>query len=90
MTKIYADCADALFPGGHFVVGVKDMMRKKKPYLLHERLAQILEAIGLQHVGNVVLRHYPTTMFINTYQKIHKDAPPPPLFQSIIVFKKPG
>jgi len=83
---IYGACADALEPGGHFVVGVKDMMHKKKPYLLHMYFAEILEAIGLEHAGTVLLRHWPTTMFINTYEKIHGAKPP--LFQTIIVFRK--
>ena len=87
MSKIYFDCIKHLRKGGHFVIGIKDQMRKHKPDLLHEKLGEVIEMIhGMRFVGTAVLRHFPTTLFLNTYEKRYNIRPP--LFQSILVFKK--
>jgi len=88
MTDIYKACVSALQPGGHFVVGVKDMMRKREPFLLHQIYCRILEDLGMEYVGAAFLKHYPGTLFLNTYftaRGVH-----PPYYQTIVVFKKPG
>lgn len=83
---IYEACIDRLESGGHFVIGVKDMMRRKEPYLLHFELAELLESMGLTPVGTAVLRHHPGTWFLNSYEKVHGVKPP--LYQTITVFQK--
>ena len=86
---IYQTCVDNLEPGGHFAFGVKDMMRAKRPFMLHQMLNSLLaERCGLDHVGTAFLRHYPTTYFLNTYYKMYGVHPP--YFQTISVFRKPG
>jgi DNA modification methylase len=85
MDSVYAQCIARLKKGGHFVVGVKDMMKNKKPFLLHERFGQLLEQ-RLEYVGMTVLRHYPPTLHLNTYEKRYGVRPP--LYQTILVFKK--
>ena len=85
---IYMACVDAMKPGGRFVVAVKDMMRKKQPFLLHRDLALLLQKVGLEHEGTAFLKHYPTTLFLNTYFKTHGVHPP--YYQTILVFRKKG
>ena len=90
MVKIYSACVDRLLPGGHFVVGVKDMMRKHKPLMIHQIYCRILEALGLELVGTAFLNHYPRTLFLNTYrnQKHNVHKVDPPFYQTINVFRK--
>lgn len=83
---IYSACSEHLLPGGHFVIGVKDQMRKKEPDGLHIRLAETLEQVGLEFVGTAFLRHYPGTLHIHTYEK--RTGVKPPLYQTITVFRK--
>lgn len=88
MGSIYRDSTQYLLPGGRLVIGVKDQMRNKKPDMLHQKLiVSVLENCpGMTLEGTVVLRHYPTTLFLNTYFRqfgIH-----PPYFQTISVFRK--
>ena len=79
---IWQHCARRLVRGGHFVIGVKDMVRKGQPYLLHKMLCELLDDdMGLSFVGTAFLRHYPGTWFLNT----NKTAPQ---YQTICVFKK--
>lgn len=84
--KLYSVCMEHLVPGGRFVVGVKDQMRNKKPDQLHERLAEVLESIGLLHEGTAFLKHHPTTLHLNTY--FNRYGVHPPYYQTILVFKK--
>jgi hypothetical protein len=87
LRTIYRSCADALVPGGRFVVGVKDMMRRREPFLLHHDLCDLLGAIpGLSFEGTAFLRHYPGTLHLNSYEKRYGRTPP--LYQTISVFKK--
>lgn len=86
MQDIFSNIIGSLKIGGHFIIGVKDMMRNKEYYLLHEKLSDLLANIGLRYVGLALLKHYPTTYFINTYHK--RTGIMPPLYQSITVFKK--
>lgn len=89
LKSIYRVAVDWLSPGGHFVVGVKDMMREKKPFLLHRDLCLLLSSLEpLEFVGMSFLRHYPLTLHLNTYKKFH--GVDPPLYQTIIVFRKGG
>lgn len=87
MEKIYRACVDRLVPGGHFVTGIKDMMRKKAPFLLHKDFCDLLSRIGLQHVGTAFLRHSPSTLFMNTYEQFHGSKPI--FYQTVSVFQKP-
>lgn len=86
--QIYQDCTDFLRPGGVFVVGVKDQMRQKRPDQLHERFAEVLESIGLEHEGTAFLKHYPGTLHLNTYFK--RYGVHPPYYQTILVFRRGG
>lgn len=84
--EIYRACVERLAPNGHFVFGVKDMMRNKAPFLLHERFADLLVNIGLKHVGTAFLKHYPGTLFLNAYEKMHGAKPPS--YQTICAFRR--
>ena len=88
MMKIYAACCERLVPGGHFVIGIKDMSRNKAPFLLHKMFAdQMLEHLPLKLVGTAFLNHYPRTLHLNTCEQRHGFKPP--FYQTITVFKKP-
>jgi hypothetical protein len=84
--SIYGQCIQRLKVGGHFVVGVKDQMRKKKPDRLHVGYCDVLAAFGLTFVGTAFLRHHPGTLFTNSYEKMHGVAPPK--YQTISVFRR--
>jgi hypothetical protein len=86
MEKIYSTCVDHLVPGGHFVIGVKDMVRKKEPFLLHKMYCDLMTRIGLEFVGTAFLKHYPGTLFLNSYEKMHGTKPP--YYQTISEFRK--
>ena len=84
---IYDACVAHLKVGGYFAFGVKDMMRAKKPFMLHQQLNTLLDGRGgLRHVGTAVLKHHPATLFLNTYEKFYGVKPP--LYQTISVFEK--
>jgi len=84
---IYNDCIAHLAPGGYFVVGVKDMIRSKRPFLLHRDIALMLrDRFNMRHVGTAFLKHYPGTLFLNSYEQMHGVKPPS--YQTIIVFQK--
>jgi DNA modification methylase len=90
MARIYEDACRWLKPGGHLVIGVKDMIRDKKPYMLHKFLNSVIELIpGMEFVGVALLPHYPTTLFQNTYNIRFPDVKVP-MYQTISVFKKKG
>jgi hypothetical protein len=90
MGDIYSKCIEKLAPGGHFVTGIKDMMRNKKPFLLHLDFCRLLDELALDYVGTAFLKHYPTTLFMNTYKKHHGGGVINPVFyQTINVFRKP-
>jgi len=83
--SIYVQCIAVLKPGGTFVIGVKDMMRSRKPYKLHELFGDILSK-HLEYRAMVVLLHSPPTLHLNTYEK--KFGVPCPKYQTILVFQK--
>jgi len=84
---IYDACIERLEVGGHFVIGVKDMMRNKEPYLLHKELCDLIAGNDeMEFVGTAFLKHHPGTWFLNSYEKTHGVRPP--LYQTISVFKK--
>lgn len=88
MRDIYRACLDYLVPGGHFVIGVKDMMRNRESFLLHQTFCLMMrDVLHLEHVGNAFLNHYPRTLFLNTYEKFYGVKPP--FYQTICVFEKP-
>lgn len=90
LESIYASCIDRLNVGGRFVVGVKDMVKNKKPYLLHFEIAELLEDMGadmgLEFEGTALLRHYPGTWHLNRAMKENNTAVAQ--YQTITVFKK--
>lgn len=83
--SIYSQCVGLMKPGARFVVGVKDMMRAGKPFKLHEMLGDVLSQF-LSYEGMVLLKHHPTTLFLNTYEK--KTGIKPPLYQTVLIFRK--
>lgn len=88
MAAIYKSCVEYLAPKGHLVIGIKDMVRNKAPFLLHEKFCQMITTqVGLSFVGTAVLRHYPATMAMNTYPKRFPDVKIP-LYQTVSVFRK--
>jgi DNA modification methylase len=85
---IYTNAVKWLKSGGHFVIGIKDMVRDKKPYMLHRHINEVLDTIpGMTFVGTALLPHYPETLFINTYRKRFPEVKLP-VYQTIAVFKK--
>lgn len=93
LTKIYGECIDRLVPGGHVVIGVKDQMRNWQSDLLHKKFCDFLDgtnSFGLEFVGTALLKHYPTTLAMNTYanKKGNTDHVPPAWYQTISVFRK--
>ena len=87
MRVIYAECVKRLETNGRFVIGVKDMMRDRKPFLLHQNFCELLDGLGLVFEGTAFLNHYPRTLHLNTYEG--KFGAVPPFYQTIVVFKKP-
>ena len=85
LKEIYTEACRYLNPGGFFVVGVKDMMRNKAPYPLHEYISNLFEGL-LTYKGMVLLKHYPPTLHLSTYGK--RYGIDPPLYQTITIFKK--
>lgn len=92
MEKIYKACIDRLKPGGHFVIGIKDMNRNWEPFLLHRDFCDLMTSIDMKFVGTAFLKHYPTTLHLNTYhnKKGNVNHVRAPLYQTISVFQKPG
>lgn len=92
LSTIYKSSIEHLDKGGHFVIGVKDMMRKKQPFMFHRDICDLIASFSGAHkmkfVGTAFLKHYPTTLFLNTYFKQYGVQPP--LYQTIPVFKKPA
>ena len=89
LVTIYDACISHIRPGGHFVFAVKDMMRRKEPFMLHQKLNELLKGRGgLEHVGTAFLKHHPGTLFLNTYFKMYGVHPP--YYQTISVFRKPA
>jgi hypothetical protein len=86
MKTIYESGLKRLKPGGRFVIGVKDMMRKKEPFLLHKMFCDLLASMGMVFEGTALLKHHPGTLFLNTYEKFYGKVPP--LYQTISVFQK--
>lgn len=85
LESVYRACADRLKPGGRFVIGVKDMMRNRTPFKLHEMIGDVLSKF-LTYEMMTILLHHPSTLHLNTYEK--KFGVKPPLYQTILVFKK--
>ncbi len=87
LEDIYTQCIDRLKKGGWFVIAVKDMMKNKRPFRLHEMIGDLLSRY-LEYQFMAVLKHYPPTLHLNTYEK--KFGVPPPLYQTILTFQKKG
>lgn len=84
---IWQHCAERLVRGGHFVIGVKDMVRKGEPFLLHKELCTLLEdSMGLEFTGTAFLRHHPGTWHLNRALKEGNAAVAQ--YQTISVFRK--
>jgi len=87
--QIYEDSLGMLKAGGHFCIGVKDMVQNKAPYLLHKMYGEILLGLGMEFVCMALLPHYPPTLFMNTYNKRFPDLDiKVPAYQTILVFRK--
>jgi DNA modification methylase len=88
MNRIYNTIGRTLIhPGGFLVIGVKDMMRAKRPYLLHYNLANEIDTRIFDFHGTWILPHYPRTLFMNTYPKFYPGTKVP-LYQTISVWRK--
>lgn len=86
IASIYKSCAQVLAPGGHFVIGVKDMVSASQYVLLHKMYSDVLrDRVGLQFVGTAILPHYPRTFRMNVDAK---RGHPSALYQTINVFRK--
>lgn len=88
MIKLYSKCSDRLAEDGYFIMIIKDPVRNKKPYLLHQLLTKKIEKeTNLKTCDIWIHRHYPPTMFMNTYPKRFPDVKIPK-YQTIVVMKK--
>lgn len=76
-----------LLKDGYLVIGVKDMIRNKAPYLLHKRLADIIDLMVYEYQGMYLLPHWPRTLFMNTYPKWYPRVKVP-FYQTILVWRK--
>lgn len=90
MRAIYQSCLDRCAPSAHFVIGVKDQMRNWKSDQLHKKFCEMMRTMHVEFVGTALLKHYPTTLAMNTYanKRGNVDHVPPALYQTISVFKK--
>lgn len=86
MRTIYAACLEHCTDDAHVVIGVKDMMRNREPFLLHRMFCELLDDMGLKFVGTAFLKHHPSTLFLNTYSTFYGVHPP--YYQTISVFKR--
>lgn len=90
ISSMYEQAVSFLKPGGYLVILVKDMMRNKKPALLHKETVDLIMAKcpELEYKGFYLHRHVPTTMFMNTYNKRFPDVLIP-WYQTCVVLQKP-
>lgn len=87
MGDIYDACVDRLKLGGHFVIGVKDMVRNKEPYLLHFKFTELMLGNDeVEFVGTAFLRHHPGTFHLN--RAIKEENKAVAQYQTISVFRK--
>lgn len=87
LISFYKECVKKLLPGGYFAFIIKDLVKNKKPVLLHYILARLIESPELQVKDVYIHRHYPPTMFMNTYPKRFPNVKIP-LYQTIIILQK--
>lgn len=84
--SIYGQAKMLLKKGGRLVIGVKDMIRQKAPFLIHKFYGEQILEQGYTFERMVLLPHYPPTMFMSTYNKRFPDVPVP-RYQTILVFR---
>jgi len=88
MSDIYRAATRRLKVGGRLVIGVKDMVKNKAPFLIHKHYGEgIMRIEDMRFEKMVLLPHYPTTLFMNTYNKRFPDVKVPQ-YQTILVFIK--
>ena len=87
--QMYLDSIPHLKKNGKIVIIIKDMVQKKKPWLLHKMIMdRILERTDeLKYFGSFIHKHIPSTMFMNTYVKRFPEVKIP-LYQTGIVLRK--
>ncbi|MDX9802898.1 MAG: DNA methyltransferase [Dehalococcoidales bacterium] len=85
MFSIYSQCKKMMKKGAFLVMGVKDMVREKRPYILHFFLGEVLEKL-FTYRYMVLLPHYPPTLFMNTYNKRFPETRIP-VYQTVLVFE---
>jgi len=85
MKAIQDKACDKLVIGGHLIFVIKDLVKNKKVDPLHEQLADLLPD-SMELVGTVALPHYPASLFMLSYEKMHGIRPP--MEQLCPVFKK--
>lgn len=87
--EMYLGCIPFMKVGGKMVILIKDMVRNKKPYLLHKMI--IDEILGstdkLKYYGTYLHKHIPATLFISTYRKRFPEVKIP-LYQTGVVLEK--
>ena len=87
MRAIQVKACEKLKPGGYAIFVIKDCMKDRKVFPLHEDLADLLPDY-MEFVGTVLLEHYPPTLFISTYEKLWGARPPKE--QTCPIFRKRG
>lgn len=87
MLNLFGDLYAKTKKGGYFVLIIKDPIRNKEPYLLHRILTDCAEIAGYKPIGVYIHRHWPPTLFQNTYSKRFPKVKIP-LYQTLTVLRK--
>lgn len=89
LKRLYMLWSEHLAIGGYLCFIVKDYMKDKKVFKLHEKLIDMMVEDGRFKVDSIYSHyHWPPTMFMSTYNKIHPNAQKVPKYQIISVLKK--
>lgn len=85
METIQTKSCQKLKRDGHAVFVIKDMIKGKEVWPLHEKLADLLPD-WMEFEGSAALPHYPATFAMSAYQ--NRFGLRPPMEQIILVFRK--
>jgi len=88
--KMYLDCIPFMKKRGKMVILIKDMVKDKKPFLLHKMVIDevLNNTKSLKYYGSFIHKHIPQTVFMLSYPKQFPEAELIPLYQTGIVLEK--
>ena len=89
VNDIYKSTLKFLKPGGKFVTIIKDPTQKKKGYLLHKMITDMVleNNPDMKYYGSFIHKHLPYTYFMRTYPKRYPEVRLP-YYQTGIVLEK--